>query len=263
MTTSALIVNLALGMLAAPLLVAGAAKLLVRAERLSWPYGDGLLAPPRGPRLVGGAECAAAVAIVLLPSRLGCAVAALAYGALTIAAHRLRGQQCACFGVARLAAVGRAHVAANTAASVGAAALAFLTGEWEPASRGLGLVLAAAALASLLWRLDRRAAVPDGGPACTEPVRSVRVYVSESCPSCRSLGSLLERMEDTRRALVSTVVVREKGSMPKALQGLGVPSAIGLSSAGNVICAPVSGIGNVKALVDQVVIGLDDLAHAR
>jgi hypothetical protein len=263
MTTSALVVNCALGMLAAPLLVAGSAKLLVSAERISWPYGEGLLAAPRGPRLVGGAECAAAVAIALLPSRPGCAIAAFAYGALAVAAHRLRGQQCACFGVARLAAVGRAHVAANAAAAAGGAALAFAGGGWEPAPRALGLVLAAAALVSLLWQLDRRAAAPDGGPACTEPVRSVRVYVSESCPSCRSLSSLLERMEDTRRALVSTVVVREKESMPKALQGLGVPSAIGLSGAGNVVCSPVSGIGNVKALVDQAVIGLDDLAHVR
>jgi hypothetical protein len=116
---------------------------------------------------------------------------------------------------------------------------------------------------SLLWHLDRRAAVPDSGAACTEPVRSVRVYVSESCPSCRSLSSLLERMEDTRRTLVNTVVVREKESLPKALQGLGVPSAIGLSSSGHVVCSPVSGIGNVKALVDQVVIGRDDLAYVR
>jgi len=262
MTTS-LVVNCALGILAAPLLVAGSAKLLARAERISWPYADGLLAAPRGPRLVGGAECAAAAAVVLLPSRLGCAVAALAYGALTVAAQRLRGQQCACFGVARLAAVGRGHVAANAAAAVAAAALAPIAGASALPSRGLGLALAAMALVSLLWHLDRRAAAPDSGPACTEPVRSVRVYVSESCPSCRSLSSLLERMEDTRRTLVNTVVVREKESLPKALQGLGVPSAIGLSGAGHVVCSPVSGIGNVKALVDQVVIGLDDLAYVR
>jgi hypothetical protein len=261
--TASLVVNCALGILAAPLLVAGSAKLLARAESISWPYADGLLAAPRGPRLVGGAECAAAVAVALLPSRPGCAVAALAYGALTVAAQRLRGQQCACFGVARLAAVGRGHVAANAAGAVAGAALAPIAGAWAPAPRGLGLALAGAALVSLLWHLDRRAAAPDSGPACTEPVRSVRVYVSESCPSCRSLSSLLERMEDTRRTLVSTVVVREKESLPKALQGLGVPSAIGLSGAGHVVCSPVSGIGNVKALVDQVVIGLDDLAYVR
>ncbi|MEA2221902.1 MAG: hypothetical protein QOH83_278 [Solirubrobacteraceae bacterium] len=261
--TMSLVVNCALGILAAPLLVAGSAKLLARAESISWPYVDGLLAAPRGPRLVGAGECAAAVAVVLLPSRLGCAVAALAYGALTLAAQRLRGQQCACFGVARLAAVGRGHVAANAAGALAAAALAPIAGASALAPRGIGLVLAATALVSLLWHLDRRAAAPDGGPACTEPVRSVRVYVSESCPSCRSLSSLLERMEDTRRTLVNTVVVREKESLPKALQVLGVPSAIGLSSAGHVICSPVSGIGNVKALVDQVVIGLDDLAYVR
>ena len=100
MTTS-LVVNCALGILAAPLLVAGSAKLLARAESISWPYDDGPLAAPRGPRLVGGAECAAAVAVALLPSRLGCAVAVLAYGALTVAAQRLRGQPCACPGEGR------------------------------------------------------------------------------------------------------------------------------------------------------------------
>src|SRR4051812_25870091 len=96
-----LIVNCALGLLAAPLLVAGSAKLLVRAQRLAWPYDAGLLAAPRGPRLVGSAECVTAQLLVSLPSRPAAVLAVLAYGALTVAAQRLRGEQCACFGVAR------------------------------------------------------------------------------------------------------------------------------------------------------------------
>jgi hypothetical protein len=253
------IVNCALGLLAAPLLVAGAAKLLVSAEGLSWPYDAGPLAAPRGPRLVGGAECATALALVALPSRPAAGLAVLAYGALTVAAQRLRGEQCACFGVARLAAVGRAHVAANAAAAAAAAALVAIGGASpEPALRGLGLALAAAALVSLLWQLDRRAAGGAGVAACDEPVRGVRVYISASCPACRSLGSLLEKLETARRSLVNTVVLAEgEDSLPAALQGLGVPCAMGLNSAGQMICAPVSGIGDVKALVDRVVIGAD------
>jgi hypothetical protein len=263
MTTTTLIANAALGVLAAPLLAAGAAKLLVRAENLFWPYEAGPLAAPRGPRLVGAGECAAAAAIVLLPHPLAGAVAAGAYAALALTAHRLRGQRCACFGAARLAAVGRAHVAANVAAAATAVALVAAGGAAELSPRGLGLAVTAAALVGVLWRLDRRHAASTGARDCAEPVRSVRVYVSENCPACRSLGSLLTRMEGTRRALVNTVVVREKESLPRALQGLGVPCAIGLDSAGQIVCAPVSGIGDVKALVDQLVIGLDDLAHAR
>jgi hypothetical protein len=88
-------------------------------------------------------------------------------------------------------------------------------------------------------------------------VRGVRVYISASCPACRSLGSLLERLEAARRSLVNTVVVSEQDGLPAALQGLGVPCATGLDATGQMICTPVSGIGDVKALVDRVVIGAD------
>ena len=253
-----LIVNCALGLLAAPLLVAGSAKLLVSAQRLSWPYASGPLAAPVGPRLVGGAECASALALVVLPSRPAAVLALLAYGALTLAAQRLRGEQCACFGVARLAAVGRAHVAANAAAAAaGAALVAAGGGAADLALRGLGLAVAAAALVALLWQRDRRAAAGTGIAPCDEPVRGVRVYISASCPACRSLDSLLEKLESARRSLVNTVVLHEGDGLPAALQGLGVPCAMGLDAAGQMICTPVSGIGDVKALVDRVVIGAD------
>ena len=262
MSATSWIVNCALGILAAPLLIAGTAKLAASADRISWPYSAGLLAPPRGPRLVGAAEIVAAALVVLLPSRPAGAIAALAYAALTVTAQRLRGHRCACFGVARLAAIGRAHVSANAAAALLAAALVPLAGAPDLPLRGLGLALAAAVLLALLWHLDRRAVAGTDAPQCAEPVRGVRVYVSENCPACRSLGTLLARMEDTRRSLVSMVVVHESQALPTALQGLGVPCAIGLDSAGEAICSPVSGIGDVKALVDKVVIGLDELAHA-
>ena len=264
MSATSWIVNCALGILAAPLLIAGTAKLVASADRISWPYSAGLLAPPRGPRLVGAAEIAAAALVVLLPSRPAGAIAALAYAALTVAAQRLRGHRCACFGVARLAAVGRAHISANAAAALVAAALVPAAGAPDLPLRGLAIALAAAVLLVVLWQLDRRAVAGTGTgtPECVEPVRGVRVYVSDNCPACRSLGTLLARMEDTRRSLVSTVVVHETRGMPTALQGLGVPCAIGVDSAGQAICSPVSGIGDVKALVDKVVIGLDEPAHA-
>lgn len=262
MSATSWIVNCALGILAAPLLIAGTAKLAASADRISWPYSAGLLAPPRGPRLVGAAEIVAAALVVLLPSRPAGAIAALAYATLTVAAQRLRGHRCACFGVARLAAIGRAHVSANAAAALLAAALVPLAGAPDLPLRGLGLALAAVVLITVLWHLDRRAVAGTDAPQCAEPVRGVRVYVSENCPACRSLGTLLARMEDTRRSLVSTVVVHESHALPTALQGLGVPCAIGLDSAGEAICSPVSGIGDVKALVDKVVIGLDEPAHA-
>jgi hypothetical protein len=254
--------NCILGILAAPLLIAGTAKLAARADRISWPYSAGLLAPPHGPRLVGAAEIAAAAVAVLLPSPLAGAIAALAYATLTVAAQRLRGHRCACFGVARLAAVGRAHVSANAAAALLAAALVPAAGGSDLPLRGLGLAVAAAALLAVLWQLDRRAVAGTGAPACAEPVRSVRVYVSENCPACRSLGTLLARMDDTRGSLVSTVVVHETQALPPALQGLGVPCATALDAGGQAICSPVSGIGDVKALVDKVVIGVDEPAHA-
>jgi hypothetical protein len=262
MDTPSLIVNCALGVLAAPLLVAGTAKLLVSADRLSWPYAAGPLAAPHGPKLVGSAECATALVLVLAPSRPAAALAALAYAALALAAQRLRGERCACFGVARLAAVGRAHVTANAAAAAVAAALAVVGIPASPLLRALGLALAGATLVSLLWRLDRRAAAGGGVQACDEPVRGVRVYVSADCPACRSLGSLLERLETARRSLVSTVVVNEQDGLPPALQGIGVPCAMGLDAGGQMVCTPVSGIGDVKALVDKVVIGLDAPAPA-
>ena len=262
MDTLSLIVNCALGVLAAPLLVAGAAKLLVSADRLSWPYDAGPLAAPRGPKLVGSAECATALVLVLAPTRPAAALAALAYGALAVAAQRLRGERCACFGVARLAAVGRAHLTANAAAAAVAAALAVVEAAPSPLVRGLGLALAGTTLVTLLWRLDRRAAAGTGAHTCDEPVRGVRVYVSPDCPACRSLGSRLAKLETARRSLVSTVVVSEQDGLPPALQGIGVPCAMGLDAAGQMVCTPVSGIGDVKALVDKVVIGLDELAPA-
>jgi hypothetical protein len=262
MSATTSIANCALGILAAPLLIAGTAKLVARPDAISWPYTTGLLAPPRGPRLAGAAEIVAAALVVLLPSRPAAALAALAYATLTVTAQRLRGHRCACFGVARLAAVGRAHVSANAAATLLAAALVPVARAPDLPLRGLGLALAGAALLVLLRQLDRRAVEASGAPQCAEPVRGVRVYVSENCPACRSLGTLLARMEDTRRSLVSTVVVHETQALPTALQGLGVPCAIGLDAAGEAICSPVSGIGDVKALVDKVVIGVDELAHA-
>jgi hypothetical protein len=253
------------GLLAAPLAVAGLAKLAVPAERMQWPYDRGPLAPPRGPRLVGAAECGAAVLLIALAGRPAGVLAGVAYGSLAVVAHRLRGRRCACFGAARLAAVGRAHVGANVAAAVAGLAVAPLESSWSPAARLLSCAVASVAVLSSARYLDRRAGAAGGeGEAaslpCDEPIWGVRLYVSEDCPACRSLRHLLDKMDDARRSTVSTVVAGGKESVPEAFRRLGVPSATALDAAGRPVCSPVSGIGDVKALVDRVTVRTRDEA---
>jgi hypothetical protein len=256
------------GLLAAPLAVAGLVKLAVPAERMQWPYDRGPLAPPRGPRLVGTAECGAAVLLIALPGWPAGVLAGVAYGSLAVVAHRLRGRRCACFGAARLAAVGRAHIGANVAAAAAGLAVAPLESSWSPAARLLSCAVASVAVLSSARYLDRRAGGAGGegeeGEAaslpCDEPIWGVRLYVSEDCPACRSLRYLLGKMDDARRSTVSTVVVGGKESVPEAFRRLGVPAATALDAAGRPVCSPVSGIGDVKALVDRVTVRTRDEA---
>ena len=242
--------------LAGPLLVAGAAKLLASPDGLDWPVRSGPLRAPRGPRLTGAAETAAALSVVVLPGRPAALVALLAYLALTAAAFTLRGRRCACFGPARLAAVGRAHTGLNAAAAlVAAGAMA--------AGPGSGLLVRAAALGgaaavtlAAVILLDRRAgrdaAASEGG--CDRRVIGVRIYTTDTCPSCRSLKQLLETMEAARRDAVDMITLGPDEEMPEPLSGLGVPCAQAVGESGEPVCAPVVGIGAVKALVDGIAI---------
>jgi hypothetical protein len=249
-----------LGLLAAPLAVAGTAKLMAAPDELSWPSIGGPLGRPHGPRLVAVAEIAAVAALLFLPGRYAGAIGVLAYATFTVVAHRLRGQPCACFGVARLAAIGRGHVTANAAAAalaaavLAAAALPIAT----PAGPWLRLVVLAPAAAALTMLLAWRGRVAP----CTRTVHRVRVYVSDECPACRSLRALLARTSESRRATTEIVVVRDDDELPPAVRGLGVPAAIGLDGTGAAACPPVSGVGDVKALVDRAVVGVSKHAYA-
>lgn len=250
------------GLLAAPLLVAGLSKLFVPAAELSWPYGSRLLAAPHGPRLVGAGEIGAAALILALPGGFAALVGLVSYTALAVVAYQLRGQKCACFGAARLASVGSAHIGANlVGAVVSAAALPFLA-EPSPLPRLAGCVAGSAVLVVVLRQWDRRAAEGDGAPPCQEPVFGVRLYVSGSCPACRSLHTLIDRMEPARRDSITTVVLNPGDERPAGFEGLGVPSATGLDAAGEPVCSAVAGIGDVKALIDRIVVRLPGGTHA-
>lgn len=253
------LLELAIAVLAGPFVVAGLAKLLTSPDELSWPYDSGPLRRPYGPRLVGAGECLAAVGPVLLPAPVAAATAFGAYGLLTAAAYRLRGQKCACFGAARLAAVGRAHIGLNLAGAVAAAGLAVAALLTAPAQQPLWRAVAAGCAAAVVLAtvlvLDRRAAAKQETVApCTERVSGVRLYVSSTCPACRSLERLLASMEPARRAAIDRIVADTGDEIPDDLKDLGVPAALPLDATGARICTPVSGIGAVKALIDTITI---------
>jgi hypothetical protein len=254
--------SLVLAVLAGPLLAAAVAKLVAPADRLSWPYERGPLAAPWGPRLVGLAELAVVAATVVLPGRFAGVPMAAAYLALAAAAYRLQGQACACFGIARLAAVGRTHVAANTVAALLAAATAALNPDPLPVLRAAGAVTAAALTVAVLLAVDRRAARHTGRTECDEPIVKVRLYVSSSCPACRSLGRLLDGMEEARRTAVERTVLAAGERLPEPLGGLGVPCAVGVDAADRIVCEPASGIGDVKAMVDRISVPAMADSHA-
>jgi hypothetical protein len=255
-----MIVDAVTAALAGPLIVAGAAKLLASPGGLDWPVRTGPLRAPWGPRLTGAAEAAVALAIVAVPGRPAALAALLAYLALTAAAFGLRGRRCACFGLARMASVGRAHIGLNAvAALVAAVTLAAGPGS-EPFTRAVIAATAAAVTLAAVLLLDRRAGRDESAAAaapaagCDQQVMGVRIYTTDACPSCRSLKHLLEAMEPVRRDAVVMVPVGPGEKLPGPLSGLGVPCALAVGESGEPVCSPVAGIGAVKALVDSIVI---------
>lgn len=255
--------DILLAVLAGPLAIAGAAKLANRADGAGgWPVREGPLAPPLGPRLVGGVELIAACILTLVPGRTAAAVAIGAYGTLTLAARLLRDERCACFGAARLATVGRTHVTANAAgacvacvacvggpgdASVPRACLAAVS-----AAVTLGLILAVERLPAERLAVGRGRRRRPQAAGCEEQVSTVRIYTTLDCPSCQALKKVMASMEPVRRAAVFTVVLGQGEEPPEAVRDLGVPAAYGVNAAGEQVCAVVSGIGAVKALIDSV-----------
>ncbi|MBT2396643.1 hypothetical protein [Streptomyces sp. ISL-100] len=258
---------------AGPLLVAGAAKVLTSEESTNWPTGRWWPPAPLGPRLAGAVELGAAAAVVALPGRRAALIALVLYACLTMVAHTLRGQTCACFGGAARATVGPLHVACTAAGAAGSlAALAGGPGATQGGLRAVVCVAAAAVTLAVLLVADRQGLVlggPLGRPGgrlvtgqsddaavdSTERVHEVLLYTSVACPSCKSLHQILDAMEPARRQAVTTTVLGEGEQLPDFLAGLGVPAAFGLNATGEAVYAPVSGIGAVKALIESVTIG--------
>lgn len=247
--------DVALAVTAGPLLAAGAAKIVTPSAKISWPWARGPLRLPAGPRLVGACELAAAVEITTARLHPAAAIALLAYLTLTLVAWRLRGRECACFGVARLAAVGRLHIAANAIGVLLALlVLASPAGSQLPAVvRGGIAVGAAAATLAMVWLVERRRAAREDSPVpCTEQVAGVTLYVSASCPACRALETVLAGMETSRREAVTIIRLSKETPRPKELLGLGVPCAVPLYTDGQPICAPISGISGVRRLIEGI-----------
>ncbi|MGH3769758.1 MAG: hypothetical protein ACRDTX_32205 [Pseudonocardiaceae bacterium] len=239
-------------MLAGPLLAAALAKLLTPSAKLSWPISRGILGRPAGPRLVGFGEIAAAVAICLLPAQSAALVALASYLALTGASYWLRGEHCACFGVANLAVVGKVHIGLNgLAAMIAAVGLAVGSSDTPTVIRcGLALLVTL----GIQVIMSRRGDVVQDVVPCTERVGGLHLFVSENCPACRALEQLLTTIEPERREAVTRTLVTKKTLLPDHLRGLGVPSAVPLSAEGKPVCSPVSGIGPVKAAIDAITI---------
>jgi hypothetical protein len=243
--------------LAGPLLAGALAKLATPGEKLAWPVTSGPLRAPYGPRLVGAGELAASVLICVLPGRLAAGLACVAWLALSLSAYLLRGRRCACFGVARLAAVGKVHLGVNVA--LAALGLLAAVSPGVPVASWLraGVVVAATAVTfGVVFALDRRRRDEENAVApCAGPTGGVRLYVSQTCPACRSVEGLLAGMEPARRDGVQVIRVDERSPMPPEVAGKNLPCAVPLAPDGTPVCTPVVGLGPVKAAIDAITIG--------
>ncbi|CAM3744458.1 hypothetical protein KIPE111705_22800 [Kibdelosporangium persicum] len=258
-----MLADVLVAILAGPLVVSGVAKLAAPAGKLSWPIRSGLLAAPHGPRLIAVAELVGAVLLVVVPGRFAAVGGLVAYLALTGVAQALRGQKCACFGLARLASVSRTHVLVNAAGAL-VAVIALLMGPGAQMALRAGFAVAATALITgVVLALDRRARAIEAAKEAriverADAVYTVQLYTSESCPSCRALKKLVAGMEPARRDAVAETVLGRDDAAPGAMAEMGVPCAQGLDAAGKPVGEPVSGIGSVKALINSIVV----TAHA-
>ena len=254
-TVLELLPDLLVGALAGPLVMAGIAKLLAAPGSLGWPVDRGVLAVPYGPRIVGAAEVSVAAGLITVPGAAAAMLGAGAYATLAVAATALYGRTCACFGDTRLAAVSRRHVAMN-ALGAGTAVLAMVLPGGPSAARVARIAAAAVGAAVTGAVLRRRPTAPAAPPADCGRISAVRLYTTETCPSCQSLKVLVDAMEPARRELVSTTVLGPGETPPPPLTAdLGVPAAYAVDAAGEPVCAPAAGIGAVKALIDSITIG--------
>ncbi|GAA2846508.1 hypothetical protein GCM10010517_03230 [Streptosporangium fragile] len=251
------VTDVVLGILAGPMAAAGLAKLVSPAEKLQWPIRHPVLRAPHGPKLVGVAEFTVAAIAILASERWAAVAVAVAYASLAAVAFWLRGQKCACFGAARLAAVGRTHVSLNAVGAV-VAAMVVVAGGAGPSSTvtRLGVTAGAAVgIFGLILILDRRReAAAMATPPCDERIYGVRMYEAEDCPACRALKELIGKMDPIRHRTIEKVTVAMGEKLPAEVEGLGIPCAVGLDAGGKAVCVPAEGIGAVKRLIESVTI---------
>lgn len=232
-----------IAVLAGPLLAAAGAKLLSRPGTIDWPF-TGALAKPRGPRLVAAGELAVVTGALMLPTRPAGALLAGTYTLLAVVAWRLRGRRCACFGAARLAALGNGHVAANAlAAAVTLVAAAAGGGRGAVAVHALVMVVCAGLTYATVALLRVRDQPSSAAVACGEPVHMLRLYVADGCPSCHALLTLMADLDPDRRTRIALVeLAADRGDAPPEARGYGMPHAIPLAADGTPVCRPATGV---------------------
>ncbi|MFD9941205.1 hypothetical protein ACFWYW_44445 [Nonomuraea sp. NPDC059023] len=257
------VTDVVLGILAGPMMVAGLAKLVTPAEKLQWPIRHPMLRAPHGPKLVGVAELTVAAIAILASEHWAVVAVAVTYVSLAVVAFWLRGQKCACFGAARLAAVGRTHVSLNAVGAVVATMVA-ITGSAGPSSVVVRLGVTAGAavvIFGLILLLDRRReTTATAARPCDDRIYGVRLYGADDCPACQALKELIAKMDPIRHRTIEMVTVAMREKLPEEVDGLGIPCAVGLDAEGNVVCAPAEGIGPVKRLIESVTISATAVA---
>ncbi|MBF6331076.1 hypothetical protein [Nocardia transvalensis] len=199
-----IIVSLLLVVLAAVLLAAAAAKAIdAGRHRLVWP--DPTLA---GIRIPAGAviaiEAVAAASVLLLAALPTAVVLAVAYGLLSIAAMRLRGRTCGCFG-SRSSVVGPGHIAGTVLGCGIAVGCTVAATGWglSVGARTAVLVALTAAVVTTMRILDARADARRRAedarlwePESIARAVGVVVVTKPECPHCAALRVLLHGMID-------------------------------------------------------------------
>ncbi|GAA4902698.1 hypothetical protein LX16_0193 [Stackebrandtia albiflava] len=227
------------------------------ANRLEWPTGPVLLRwrIPVGLAVTG--EVLAAVAVVVAPGRwTAAAVLAGAYGVLALAAHTLRGSQCACFG----ALGGRVttwHVAADVAVIPVVAAAAALAGPAPaiPLRAGMVAVITAAVAGTVtVLSRRRRRIVRDSTSDCLRHAHHVRVLTLKGCSGCEALLTL---RGGRGGAVVWHQVTGDDDPYARDADGQ-FPCAIVVDDEGRALCPPVWGLADIDDLLDrQTALALD------
>lgn len=256
--------SLLLVALAAVLLAAAAAKTVEAGRgRLDWP--DATLAGMRIPAaVVITAEAAAGACVVVLAARPAAVILAVMYGLLSIAAVRLRGRVCGCFGV-RSSVVGPGHIVGTVVGCVLATAVASTGTGWNiPVGVRGGALVGLAAAVVVAVRLHNRhieahrraerdrmwATKPLAGAA------SIVIYTRPDCPHCASLRLLLDGMIDERLLRWVELADEREDDTPARYEELAdgaVPTAIPVDHTGQPVAGPYRAVLDICRLVELFV----------